>query len=215
MFRSSSCSGRYVLSRRIGLAAALLAGLLAAGGVAGAAPVQEGERAAAEREAVNALARRAGQLAQSAIDGPAEPATWDPDLQQQGVELIGYAIKTIAMLGLLCVMGYAVVRFLGPRVGPLGGREEDVIQVKELKRLDPKTTLYLVEVAGRHVLLAVSDREVRPIGDVALDEAAIARKLAGKAPRPEGPRSFGALLKSRPLRPLAAGPESKRQGRTT
>ncbi|MFC1705336.1 flagellar biosynthetic protein FliO [Planctomycetota bacterium] len=127
-----------------------------------------------------------------------------------GVDLLTYVVKTLVMLGLLCVMAYATVRFLGPKIGPGAGSPGDLIKVIETRRIDPKTTLFLVEVSGHYALLATSDHQVRGLSAVELDEGAIRKAFERKAPQATGARTFASLIRGRHATRLATSEPSNK-----
>ncbi|HVY62760.1 MAG TPA: flagellar biosynthetic protein FliO, partial [Planctomycetota bacterium] len=81
-----------------------------------------------------------------------------------------------------------------PRFSPMAGRPGDLIKVVDVKRLDPKTALYVVEVGGKHALLAVSEHEVKGLSSLELDDELIREQAAKRdASRPPA-LSFGQIL---------------------
>jgi flagellar biogenesis protein FliO len=178
------------------------AGRPAAAVPAPAALAEDADRVAALLEASRLEAARAV--------GAAESATGFVDVLGS-IDMPAELLKIGLLLLAMCAMGFLTVRVFGPRTGSGSGGPDDVIQVREQRRLDPKTTLYLVEVAGQPVLLAVSDRQVRKVaGTAELDEAAVRRALDGRAPRPTGVRTFAALLRSRGSAGAERGAQTKK-----
>ena len=103
---------------------------------------------------------------------------WLPDSLSELAAFAGQFLRVLAVLGAIVALGYLAMRVLGPRFAPIEGKSGDLIRVIEMKRLDPKTTLYLIEVAGQHALVAVSDREVRSLTPVSLDAERVRAALA-------------------------------------
>ncbi|MHC4831641.1 MAG: flagellar biosynthetic protein FliO [Planctomycetota bacterium] len=140
------------------------------------------------RLAFDEAADKAFDAAQAAPPGSLLPAELD-----RGVDLLGQTLKTVGWLGALCLMFYLVAKLVGPRFGPLKTSPGDRIKVVEFKRIDAKTTLYLLEVGGKPLLVSVSDRAVQALTDTeltqeAVEEAAAAAKAAAPA------KGFAALL---------------------
>lgn len=66
-------------------------------------------------------------------------------------------------LGLVCVLAYGVLRFLARRGV---GRPSGPIRVLARASLEPRRSLYLVEVAGRRLLLGVGDGPTTTLADL-------------------------------------------------
>jgi flagellar biogenesis protein FliO len=100
------------------------------------------------------------------------------------------AFKMIAAIGVMAAAGAICVKLLGPRLAATRARDDDLIKVLEAKRLDLKTTLYLVEIAGAPTLIGVSENEVRGLAPLEIDgervREALARRAAREAPAPAG-----------------------------
>jgi flagellar biogenesis protein FliO len=145
--------------------------------------------------------------------GPAPPPAEAPGAQAPALpfdedvnhwsDFAASAVKMVAALGLIAATGYLAARLVGPRIAATRARSDDLIKVLEVKRLDPKTTLYLVEVAGKTTLIGVSENEVRSLVPLEIDEErlreAIARREgSGTAARGEpaepGNRAFAEIL---------------------
>ena len=124
---------------------------------------------------------------------------------QDGIGFAWNLVKLVAILGGMAGLGAIAVRVIGPRFSPLAGKPGDMIRVVDVKRLDTKTSLYLVEVAGKHTLLSVSENEVRGLSALELDDQKLAEQVARRdvgAPRV----AFGQILargKPEALKPAA------------
>jgi flagellar biosynthetic protein FliO len=68
-----------------------------------------------------------------------------------------FILETLAALAVIAVAGWALVRFGGPRMlNRKGGR----LKVLERRVLEPRRSLYLIEVDGRTLLIGASDKSV-------------------------------------------------------
>jgi flagellar biosynthetic protein FliO len=101
-----------------------------------------------------------------------------------------FLLETFLVLGAVCVLAWLVLRFglrrlaLGPAGAP-GGPLRVLVRLP----LEPRRTLYVVEAAGKHLLLGTS--ESGPMAVLAeLDRDAVLRAL-GDQPKP---RSFLEVL---------------------
>ena len=79
----------------------------------------------------------------------------------------GYGLlimETLLILGLIAVAAWAVVRFGRHRFGAAGGERR--MRVVERLPLEPRRSLYLVEVDGAALLLGAADGSVRLIKEL-------------------------------------------------
>jgi flagellar protein FliO/FliZ len=77
--------------------------------------------------------------------------------------LAGALGVALLSLGVVCVLAYAVLRFLARRGG---GRADGPIRVVARCPLEPRRSLYLVEVAGRRLLLGVGEGPMTTLADL-------------------------------------------------
>jgi len=77
--------------------------------------------------------------------------------------LAGALGVALLSLGVVCVLAYAVLRFLAR---PGGGRADGPIRVLARCPLEPRRALYLVEVAGRRLLLGVGEGPMTTLADL-------------------------------------------------
>lgn len=105
--------------------------------------------------------------------GPALPSE-----VAEAVDTVRLVIETAALLGAIALLGYLVVRIFGPRHGGLARGGEELIRVLAVRRLEPRTTIYLLEVAGTPLVVSVSDRQVRALTEARLEEERLAAVLA-------------------------------------
>jgi flagellar biosynthetic protein FliO len=79
-------------------------------------------------------------------------------------------------LGLVCVLAYAVLRFLSRRGF---GHASGPIRILARCALEPRRSLYLIEVAGRRLLVGTGDGPMTTLADLGAE-------APGSAPPPPG-----------------------------
>lgn len=78
-----------------------------------------------------------------------------------------YLFQTVLALAAVCLLAYVVLRFGLKRLYGVGrGSDSNLLRVVERLPLDPRRALYLVEVAGRYVLLGTSETGVTFLTEV-------------------------------------------------
>jgi flagellar biosynthetic protein FliO len=108
---------------------------------------------------------------------------------------------SFASLGVVCLLAWAALRLLAGRgVGRLS-RSGAAVRVVARCPLEPRRSLYVVETAGRCLLVGVGEGPMTLLAE--LDPA----KLPAEAPAPAGARSLHELLARLARRPpRAEGP---------
>lgn len=103
---------------------------------------------------------------------------------QGGGDLGGYSfflmfVQTIFALGLVCGLAYVLFRWVLPR---LGGAQfgNHIVRIVDRVPLDARKNLYVVEVAGRWLLIASSEAGVHIVSEL---DAAAAEEAAGRIER--------------------------------
>jgi flagellar biogenesis protein FliO len=88
-----------------------------------------------------------------------------------GMPEINYGTALIRMLfalgiciGLLILTVWLLRRMMSARIQR--GTKDQAIQLLEKRMISPKSTLYLIEIEGKRVLLAESQLEIRPIHEL-------------------------------------------------
>ncbi len=88
---------------------------------------------------------------------------------------VGYGVlilQTFAVLVLIGAMAWAFVRFVAPRMGMSTKRSR--MKILERLPLEPRRSLYLVEVDGKSILVGVSEGSIRLLKEVeAVDVGAV------------------------------------------
>ena len=73
-------------------------------------------------------------------------------------------LQTFAVLVLIGAMAWAFVRFVAPRLGM--GTRGSRMKILERLPLEPRRSLYLVEVDGKSILVGVSEGSIRLLTEV-------------------------------------------------
>ena len=99
-------------------------------------------------------------------------------------------LRALLALVAVCLLAYVVLRFLGKRVygAPAG---EGLMRIVARLPLEPRRSLYLVEVAGRHLLIGTGENGAP--ATLAEIDAATVKAASPPAPHP----SFIEVLRSR------------------
>lgn len=82
-----------------------------------------------------------------------------------GVNFFLMLVQTLLALGLVCGLAYVIFRWLLPRLSAVG-RTGGMVRVVERAPLDARNSLYVVEVAGRWLLVASSEKGVELVGEL-------------------------------------------------
>ena len=144
-----------------------------------------------------ATSRPATQPAASGPAGPISRPAGDPKTggefwrSSDGRSAAGTLWKLLAYVVVILILGAAaliVTKKLLPRLRAAGGREMAVV---ETVHLGPRTTVHLVEAAGRRFMLGATRDRVSMLAELTgtfPDIAEVARKMdqADAAPAPEG-----------------------------
>jgi flagellar biosynthetic protein FliO len=70
-----------------------------------------------------------------------------------------FILQTVAVLAVIALAAWGIVRFGGHRLGR--GKGEHRMRVVERLGLEPKRSIYLIEVDGKSLLIGVSEGSVR------------------------------------------------------
>jgi flagellar biosynthetic protein FliO len=93
-----------------------------------------------------------------------------------GWESIGLSF---ASLGLVCLVAWAALRLLAGRSAG-AARAASVVRVIERCPLEPRRTIYVVVVAGRHLLLGVGEGSITVLAELDGGQLPTAREEAGR-----------------------------------
>ncbi|HWS54008.1 MAG TPA: flagellar biosynthetic protein FliO [Pyrinomonadaceae bacterium] len=86
-------------------------------------------------------------------------------------------VQTLLALGLVCGLAYVIFRWLLPRLSAVG-RPGGMVRVVERAPLDARNSLYVVEVAGRWLLVASSEKGVELVSELDAASAGEAERAA-------------------------------------
>ena len=100
-------------------------------------------------------------------------------------------VQSLAMLGVVCVLAWLVIRYGLRRLHPQGGTSKLMRVVARLP-LEPRRTLYVVEVAGKTLLIGTGENGGTSLV-TELEPEAVRRSLAAEPER----RSFADVLRGR------------------
>jgi flagellar protein FliO/FliZ len=120
------------------------------------------------------------------VIAPTGPATQTAVGSGYGEMIVG----SLLVLGLVCIGAWLVVRFGARRLWAPVGRGRGVLDVVARVPLEPRRSLYVVEVGGKTLLVGTSEMGLSVLSE--LDAAAVRADLA----RPAAVRSFADALRS-------------------
>jgi flagellar protein FliO/FliZ len=110
-------------------------------------------------------------------------------------------LQTLFVLGLVCGIAYLVFRWVLPRLAVVRSANS-MVRVVDVVGLDARKRLYVIEVAGRWMLVASSEAGVHMVSELdagTAEEAALALERA----RQQNWKNFGASARSTFARQLA------------
>jgi flagellar protein FliO/FliZ len=87
-----------------------------------------------------------------------------------GADLGLLVVETVAILALIAAAAWLFVRFVAPRLRGIKG--ESRMRVLERLPLEPRRSLYIVEVDGAPHLIGVADGSIRLLKELAPGERA-------------------------------------------
>ena len=126
-----------------------------------------------------------------------DPLELDPTAPMEDLDYVGPLIGVLGWLVAICILFYIIIRFVLPRMARAAGGQGyrmgggRIVRIVDRCPLEAKRTVFLVEVAGRFLLVGSSEGSVtRLAGDADLDEPEI-RRLIGVPPA----HTFSSLIK--------------------
>lgn len=96
-----------------------------------------------------------------------------------GGSFVAMFMQTLLALGLVCGLAYAIFRWLLPRLNTARSFSS-MVRIVDRTGLDGRKSLYVIEVAGRWLLIASSEAGVQLIGEL---DARTAEAAAGEVMR--------------------------------
>ena len=79
-------------------------------------------------------------------------------------------VQTIFALGFVCLLAYVVLRVVLPRLN-VATAGKSMVNVIDRTQLEPRRSLYVVEVTGRWLLIAASEGGVQLISELDAEKA--------------------------------------------
>ncbi len=76
-----------------------------------------------------------------------------------------YFLQTLLALGAVCLLAFFLLRFTARRMHRLGQKGQELRIIENLN-LDQRRCLYLVEVAGRRLLIGASEAGLATLADI-------------------------------------------------
>ena len=104
----------------------------------------------------------------------------NPEQFQSGRNVIWMFVQTILALGFVCLLAYLALRVVLPRLN-LATAGKSMVTVVDRTPLDQRRSLYVIEVTGRWLLIAVSEGGVQLISELDADKAAQASAFVRSA----------------------------------
>lgn len=104
----------------------------------------------------------------------------NPEQFQSGRNVIWMFFQTILALGFVCLLAYVALRVVLPRLN-LATAGKSMVNVVDRTPLDQRRSLFVIEVTGRWLLIAVSEGGVQLISELDPDKAAEASDLVRSA----------------------------------
>ncbi|HKR13353.1 MAG TPA: flagellar biosynthetic protein FliO [Pyrinomonadaceae bacterium] len=95
----------------------------------------------------------------------------NPEQFQSGSSVIWMFVQTIVALGFVCLLAYLLLRVVLPRLN-LSTAGKSMVSVVDRTPLDQRRSLFVIEVTGRWLLIAVSEGGVQLISELDADKAA-------------------------------------------
>ncbi len=121
-----------------------------------------------------------------------------PKAVSQELDFGWQILKMIGALAIVCGLGYVGIRVLASRTEKARRGDGSLIRVHDVKRLEAKASIYLVEVAGQFVLVGVGEHEVRCLTPSELDPLRVREALAERdrqqPAKPQASSPFSAIL---------------------
>jgi|GEM_PF-1667682 flagellar protein FliO/FliZ len=92
-------------------------------------------------------------------------------------------MQTLVALGIVCGVAYVALRVVLPKLGGLGlRRPTGLIHIVDALPLEPRRTLYVIEVNGKYMLVGASEAGLHVMET--LDAAAVEKYLAARETSP-------------------------------
>ncbi len=92
------------------------------------------------------------------------------------LSLLAMLAQTLLALGFVCLLAFVIFRVILPRVNP-SFSSNSMIRIVDRTPLDMRKSLYIIEVAGRWMLISVTESNVQLISELDSESAEYAEKI--------------------------------------
>jgi flagellar biosynthetic protein FliO len=92
-------------------------------------------------------------------------------------------LKMCLTLGAVCILAFIVLRYGLPRITGMPKPQDRLMKVVSRYPLDAQKSLYLVEIAGKHMLLGVTEQRIEMLSE--LDSEAVQEAIDSEMKEPE------------------------------
>jgi flagellar biogenesis protein FliO len=99
-------------------------------------------------------------------------------------------VQTLVALGLVCGLAYVIFRVVLPRLA-VGYGTSNMVRVVDRIGLDARKQLYVIEVAGKWMLVAASESGVQFIAELDAEAAAKAEEMVSASRKIPDAGAFG------------------------
>lgn len=99
------------------------------------------------------------------------PTFEQPHYGDAGANFFLMLMQTVLALGLVCGLAYVIFRWVLPRLQNFSGAGHHLVRVVDRVGLDARKSLYVIEVAGRWLLVASSESGVQLISELDAESA--------------------------------------------
>src|SRR3989338_5402062 len=79
-------------------------------------------------------------------------------------------VRVCVALVLVISLGFVFIRFFLPRLKGFHRSSQSAIKILDRNTLEPRKSIYLIQVGGRHYLIGTADQSVSLIGELSKDE---------------------------------------------
>lgn len=106
------------------------------------------------------------------------------------VSFLWMLIQTVVALGLVCGLAYLIFRVVLPRLA-VGYGTSNMVRIVDRIGLDTRKSLYVIEVAGKWMLVASSESGVQFIAELDAEAALKAEEMVAASRKLPEPGAFG------------------------
>ncbi|MBL8149453.1 MAG: flagellar biosynthetic protein FliO [Blastocatellia bacterium] len=84
-------------------------------------------------------------------------------------------VKMCLMLGAVCLLAFLTIKYLLPKLAGIQSQQGTLMRVVARHTLEPQKTLYIIDVAGKQLLLGVTTDRIQVLSE--LEQGAITAAL--------------------------------------